>query len=239
MVRLSLIYYGGPGPEVSARIINTLPEYLVCNTAQGLWGNVNGRSAGWSPRDIGKFRDARIRTIGYITAGYEGTGSGGDLDTQWYSLDINSKFIERMAEEDGVDGVFIDECTAFPSMQAKHYLKKLTDLAHEHKLIAWGNVGENDFDTWFFTDGGFDFMHSTEQWRGQRLTSVQKKYGRQISITGLDLDHNLEVAVELTLDAWKKGLAYCYITDSYLSLPDWFENYVSEINSVAERSSYP
>ncbi len=229
MVRLSLVYYGPPGQRVNMQILRSLPEYLIANTSEGLWGNINGRSAGWSRKQLDVFRGSGIKTIGYITSGYEGTGSGGGLGLEWYSLDANRRFIERMAEYDGVRGIFIDECSPFPSPEARDYLKRLTALAHQHKLITWGNVGENDFDTWFFTDGGFDFMHSTEQWHGQDLTVLQGKYSSRISVTGLNAGYTLEDAVRLTLDAWEKGLAYCYITDSYLSLPSWFEEYASEI----------
>ncbi len=239
MVKLSLVYYGETSARASARILACLPEYLVCNTAHGLWGNVNGRSAGWSSRELDAFKGEGVQPVGYITSGYEGTRSGGSIGPQWYSLETNRRLVVSMAKNDGVSGVFIDECSAFPDPGAKAYLKELTRVAHEHQLVAWGNVGQDDFDAWFFTGGGFDFMHSTEQWRGQPLTETQRKFGRRISVTGLGARHTLEDAVRLTLRAWEEGLRYCYVTNSYLSLPLWFEAYVSAIGRGAAAHSVP
>ncbi len=229
MVRMSLVYYGAVDAGVQARLRAALPEYLVCNTAQGLWGSLQGRATAWSRRQLEAFKEVGVRPIGYITSGYEGSGSGGNLGPEWYSLETNRRLVTSMAELDGVSGVFIDECSAFPGAAAKAYLEDLTRLAHEHQLVAWGNVGQDDFDAWFFTDGGFDYMHSTEQWHGQALSRPQREFGTRISVTGLGEKHTLEDAVRLTRQAWERGLAYCYVTNSYLSLPSWLEEYVKEV----------
>ena len=102
----------------------------------------------------------------YITAGYEGTHSDGNISAQWYSLDTNEQLIKNMAELDGVNGVFIDECSAFPDQSEKNYITALTGLAHSLGLLTWGNVGEADFDSWYFTAGGFDLMQLNEDWHG-------------------------------------------------------------------------
>jgi hypothetical protein len=229
-LRLNLIYYGEHNPVQDALIINVRPQYLISNTAHGFWGEYYHHQTDWLLQDAAPYHTAGIRVIGYITAGYEAKGSGSGINPSWYTLEMNRKLIQSMAELDKVDGVFIDECSAFPDAAGKEYLKELTSLVHSYGLIAWGNVGQADFDAWFFTDGGFDFMHSTEQWKGQQLNAVQKQYAGRVSVTGFQAGYSLQDAVRLTEDAWEKGLAFCYIgTGDYDTLPSWLEDYAAAL----------
>jgi len=130
-----------------------------------------------------------------------------------------------MAEIDRVDGVFIDECSAFPGPGPQTYLKTLTDLAHSYGLLTWGNVGQAQFGKWFFTRGGFDLMQSNEDWNGQSLSKVQRDWGNWISVTGSKPGCTAQDAFKLTVQAWQLGLGYCYITDSgYTAIPSWLED---------------
>ncbi len=233
MLKLCLVFYGKHTPESDARIIQARPEYILANTTHGLWGGVYGYETWWLLHDVSIFRQVGIKVMGYITGGYEMKGSGGGLRREWYTLEINKKFIKNMAELDHVDGVFIDECSDYPDEASKQYLKELTDFAHSYGLMTWGNVGVDYFDPWYFTDGGFELMKSTEQWHGQSLNRLQKKWGHRISVTGFKPYYTAEDAVKFTVKAWKKGLAYCYICRGYTSLPPWFEEYVARLNILA------
>jgi hypothetical protein len=219
----NLYYYGPHTPDVNSRILAAKPQYVVINSANGLWGQIPGSNI---LRDLSDYKRAGIKVIGYITSGYEGTGSAGNIDAKLYTLEMNQTLIKKMAGIDHIDGVFIDECSPFPSHKAQIYLKTLTDLAHNLGLITWGNVGVPQFDSWFFTRGGFDLMQSDEDWRGQELSQVQRDWGYRISVTGVNPVYTMQDALNLTLDARKKGLAFCYITDmGYTSLAPWFEEY--------------
>jgi len=223
VVPLPIIYYGAHTPEIDALIISLRPQYAIINTPHGLWGQMSGHS---TFTEMAAYKSAGIKVIGYITAGYEGTGSAGNIDPAWYSLEMNQQLIRNMAEIDGVDGVFIDECSAFPGQTAQAYLKTLTDLAHSYGLITWGNVGQAQFDKWFFTQGGFDLMHSNENWNGQDLTTVQRDWGYRISVSGFNPGYTAQDAFDLTAKAWQSGLAYCYICDTgYVSIPSWLNDY--------------
>ncbi len=228
-----MVYYGKHSTRVDGRILKVRPEYLVANTAHSLWGEAYGYKTGWLLQDVEEFHEAGIKLIGYLTSGYGGKGSASGLESRWYTLEMNQRLVRNMAELDGIDGVFIDECSAYPEDSEKAYLKQLSDLAHNYGLIVWGNVGENDFDSWYFTDGGFDFINSTEQWYGQDLTPVQTEWGNRISVIGLKAGHKLHEAEELTIDAWQKGLAYCYVTRSYVLLPPWIEEFAARLRLVA------
>ena len=221
--RMCMVYYGMHSPNIDKRIISVRPEYLFSNTAHCLWGEMYGHDAEWLLQDVGKFKNAGIKVMGYLTSGYEGKGSSTGLDRWWYTLGMNKTLIRDMAELDRVDGVFIDECTAYPDDNSKKYLKELSSLAHYYGLIVWGNVGNSSFDPWYFTDGGFDFLNSTEEWDGQDLTPVQKEWGSRLSVTTVDSSASPFKVSRLSIDAWKKGLAYCYVTPSYLLLPSWIE----------------
>jgi hypothetical protein len=220
---LAMLFYGSHTVDVDALITSVRPQFAVVNTSHGMWGEI-------SQRDLflntAAYKAAGIKVVGYITAGYEGAGSNGSIDPKWYSLETNQTLIKNMAEIDLVDGVFIDECSAFPDQRSKNYLTTLTDLAHSYGLITWGNVGQAHFDSWFFTGGGFDLMHSNEDWRGQSLTAVQRDWGYRISVSGEKPTYTAQDAFDLTVKAWESGLAYCYITDfGYASVPSWFDEY--------------
>lgn len=184
-------------------------------------------------QNVALYQAAGIKVIGYITGGYEGSGGGDGYDDYWYSLELNMKLITNMATQDHVDGVFIDECSQQPDAASKAYLKALTDLAHSFGLITWGNVGVDQFSSWFFNEGGFDLMQSSEAWVGQDLSPVQEAYGSRISVTGFKSGYTLEDAVRLTFDAWDKGIAYCYInTNEYTQIAPWFEEYANLLRLV-------
>lgn len=227
LTRLNLVYYGPHDPVSESRILNVRPEYLIDNTAHGLWGEVTPDNPALL-RDTAPYRAAGIRIIGYITSGYEGRGSQGPLESSWYTLTANKRFISDMAEKDGVAGVFIDECTAFPSTAAGEYLHELASFAHERGLMVWGNAGAADFDGWYFTGAGFDMMNSSENWADQRLNKVYKKWGNRISVTGYNPNATARNACDMTMAAWRKGLAYCYMSNvAYTGLPTWVEEYAA------------
>ncbi len=224
---LAVIYYGYATAPAIASILGVRPQYFISNTAHGLWGEMSGHGQNIF-QDIAPFKQAGTKVIGYITAGYEGKSSGGRIDAKWYSLETNKKLIQDMAEIDGVDGVFIDECSDFPKEKDKAYLKELTTLAHSYNLITWGNVGMSNFDPLYFTDGGFDMVHANENWRAQNISKVQTDWGYRISVTGFNSKYTAQDAYNLTVNAWRKGLAYCYITNTslgYNSLPPWLSEY--------------
>ena len=229
LVRLSIVFYGDHTPEYDTRILNIRPEYVISNLPHGIYGEVYGYDHDGLLQNIAEYQAAGIKVIGYITAGYEGTDSPG-TDPYYYTLKMNKQMIRNMAEIDHVDGVFLDECSAYPDKRSKKYLRELTDLTHSYGLITWGNVGEDQFDEWFFTEGGFDLMNSTEAWHGQNLSQVQQDWGHRISVIGFKSRYTARDAFELTIDAWEKGLAYCYISSNdpeYQTIPPWCEEYVT------------
>ncbi len=238
MTRINMKSYGNHDATYDARILKILPEYVVDNTPHGLWGEIQGHDNPLLLQDPAKYQAAGIRVIGYLTGGYEGQGCKQCLDPKWYSLEMNKTMIKNMAELDKVDGVFIDECTAFPNSTSRAYLRELTTFAHSLGLITWGNTGLDDFDPWYFTDGGFDFMQSTEDWQGQPLTGVQREWGCRISVTGFRPYYTAEDAFRLTVDAWEKGIAFCYINNNeYQVIAPWFEEYAAKLRDYAKTTA--
>jgi len=239
LVRLNMKSYGNHNSTYDSRILRIRPEYVIDNPPHGLYGEMEHQLNGYSYsgldyllQDVAGYQAAGIKVIGYITGGYEGGAgedTGGDgYGSYWYSLELNKMLIRNMAEIDGVDGVFIDECSSYPNTSSKAYLRELTDLAHSYGLITWGNVGVDQFDDWFFTEGGFDLMQSSERWQGQSLSQVQQDWGYRVSVTGFNASYTAEDAFNLTIDAWEKGLAYCYINNvEYVSIAPWFEEYTA------------
>jgi hypothetical protein len=226
-----IVSYGNHDSKYDARILKIHPRYVIDNPPHGLYGEMDRNNGPWLLQNVKGYQRTGIRVIGYVTAGYEGKKDNKQVEPCWYSLELNRKLIKNMAELDRVDGIFIDECSDYPDAASRKYLKVLTGLAHSYGLIAWGNVGVDDFDSWYFTDGAFDYMQSSEAWIGQELSPVQKEYGQRISVTGFNAKYTVEDALRLTLDAWQKGLAFCYInTVEYTSIAPWFEDYALQIS---------
>jgi len=228
---VNLIYYSPHTALVDRKILELRPQYLIGNTPHGLWGEISGYDAPWLLHDSAAFQQAGIEVFGYLTSGYENRGTSVPL--LYSSLATNEKIITNLARVDQVAGVFIDECTSYPDVASRVYLKTLTDLIHSLGLKAWGNVGHDDFDEWYFTEGGFDLMNASENWRGQALTPVQQKWGARISVTGFDASYGEEEAYRLTRDAWDKGLGFAYISnDEYATIPGWLPDLLARFNAV-------
>jgi len=96
-VRLNLVYYGRHEPEIDARIVAAAPDYAIVNTPHGLWGEVQGCETPLCLPNPAGYHAAGIKVMGYLTGGYEGTGSGGRLEPEFYSLDFNRRIIEVMS----------------------------------------------------------------------------------------------------------------------------------------------
>ena len=244
MLRMNMKSYGNHDESSSSstlgnvpydqRILTIKPEFVIDNPPHGLYGEMDNPkyTATWLLQDIAGYHAAGIKIIGYISGGYEGSGGDDHYAAQWYSLATNKKLITNMATIDHVDGVFIDECTDFPDAASKSYLTELSNLAHGYGMTVWMNVGVDDFDEWFFASGIADFMQSSEAWIGQTLSAVQQKWGSKIGVTGFNASYNAPTAYNLTLDAWCKGLAYCYINNvEYTGIAPWFEEYAQMLRN--------
>lgn len=232
--------YGNHNATYDARILAIRPQYVIDNPPHGLYGEMDHQEGGYNYseldyllQDVAGYQAVGIKVIGYITAGYEGVGGDDGYASKWYSQATNEMLITNMADIDGVDGVFIDEISEQPNVASKAYLKALTDLVHSKGLITWGNTGVDDFSEWFFTDGGFDFMQSSESWTGQSLSPVQQNYGSQISVTGYKKAYTAD-------DAWNKDIAYAYInTVEHTSIAPWFEEYANRLRQVQDNYTWP
>jgi len=220
------------------RILSIRPEYVIDNPPHGLYGEMDeqqyheGYTYDYLLQDVAGYQAAGIKVIGYITSGYEGAGGDDHYSPYWYSLETNKMLITNMATLDHVDGVFIDEVSDYPNAARKDYLQQLSDLAHSYGLIVWMNTGVDDFDEWYFTSNVADFMQSSEAWTGQSLSPVQAKWGSRIGVTGFSKRYTAEDAYNLTIDAWCKGIAYCYINNvEYTKIAPWFEEYAEMLRN--------
>ena len=237
LLRMNMKSYGNHNATYDARILAIKPEMLIDNPPHGLYGEMDeqryheGYTYSYLLQNVSGMRAVGIKVIGYITSGYEGKGGDDGYASKWYSLNMNKKLITNMATIDHVDGVFIDECSDFPNAASKSYLQELSDLAHSYGLIVWMNTGVFNFDEWFFSVA--DFMQSTETWTGQTLNNLHKKWGSRIGVTGFKNTYTAQKAYDLTINAWSKGIRYCYINNKeYTSLAPWFEEYAEMLRAV-------
>ena len=232
LVRLNMKSYGNHNATYDARIEAILPSHIIDNPVDGPYGKLyGGDSSLLSHATAQRWMGMGMEVYGYITGGYEGRGTGGGEPVSFSELEFNKQCIRDMAPY--VNGIFIDECSSSPSASGKQYLLALTGLCKSLGLKVWGNTGVDQFSEWFFTEGGFDLMQSSENWRGQSLSAVQQKWGHRISVTGFNRNYTVDDAISLTLDAWDKGLALCYINNvEYVSISPWFEEYAEALRDA-------
>ena len=233
-IRMNMKSYGNHNAIYDSRILAICPEHVIDNPEHGLYGTKDGYWSGLLINSmLAKYKAVGIKVWGYISSGYEGKGGDDGYATKWYSLAQNKLMIKNMAELDHVDGIFLDECSEQPNTASKSYLKELADYAHSLGLKIWGNTGVDQFNEWFFTC--FDYMQSSEAWVGQALSAVQKKWGSRIGVTGFKSTYTAQKAYDLTINAWNKGLAYCYInTNEYTKIAPWFEEYAQMLRDYQQ-----
>lgn len=138
-----------------AKLLATVPYYLVDNVTHGFWGEKNGydNPAFLDHAGILQMQAAGMKVIGYTSTGYEGSGSAGNHGTYIISLPIVKKQIYNMIVLDGCDGVFFDECssslTPYPpdnpvTLAKQAYLRECASYTQSLGGIAWFNTGVND-----------------------------------------------------------------------------------------------
>ena len=84
--------YGNHNAEYDARIKSIRPEFVIDNPPHGLYGemahqiySVDYDEIDYLLQDISGYQTNGIKVIGYISAGYEGTGGADNYDPYWYS----------------------------------------------------------------------------------------------------------------------------------------------------------
>jgi len=241
VVRMNMKSYGNHNAAYDARLLVIKPEYLIDNPPHGLYGEMDFQQYGgdrsaftYLLQNVAGMQAVGIKVIGYITGGYEGAGGDDGYAAKWYSLATNKMLITNMATIDHVDGVFIDEVSEQPTATQKAYLQALSDHAHSYGLLVWMNTGVDQFNEWLFNVA--DLMQATETWKGvgQALSAVEAAWGSRISVTGHKSTYTAQQAYDLTINAWQRGIAYCYInTVEYTKIAPWFEEYAAMLRAYS------
>ena len=257
-VRLNMKSYGNHDTLSKSNLLGTVPydqrilyikpEMCIDNPAHGLYGEMDHQK-GYpyseltyllQPSMIKQYHAAGIRVIGYVTCGYEGAGGDDHYTKYWYQLSTLKMLVYNMIMLDGVNGIFVDECSEQPTTTQKAYHQELANYIHSfvsayYPFIAWGNTGVDSFNgDFYFNTAKYDYMQSSESWVGQILSPTQQTYGSRISVTGFKSTYTAQKAYDLTIDAWSKGLAYCYINNvEYTSIAPWFEDYANMLVGAA------
>ena len=216
-VSINMIYYGWNTSSTDQRIINTVPEFLVNNSPAGPWkGNA----------DIVKFVSSGINYFEYIDGGYEGTQSRSIPN----DLQSNENYINA-AKQAGAYGIFLDEVSDGIWASANYnYLQQISDYAHNLGLKVVFNAGVS---TWSDKLMNYcDYVNSSEDWQNTSLTTSQSKWASRTWLLTQNVSSASE-ATTLTEGAWSKGIKAHYACISYMSLPDWLENYISGIRNYS------
>lgn len=212
-VTINMIYYGTHDSTTDQRIINAAPQFLVSNSPAGPWKTND---------DISQF--VGINYFEYIDGGYEGTASRSIPN----DLQSNLNYIKASALE-GANGIFLDEVSSYPGTAALSYLQQIYTTAHNLRLKVVFNTGVSSWSDQLMNY--CDFMNSSETWGlNTTLTTIQSTYANRIWLetTGVQNDGT---AAQLTEYAWSKGILAAYACYEYTALPDWLENYISDLRT--------
>ncbi len=210
VARMHVFAYGDFSERDVSLLIAARPAVAVVNTPSGFWGRNYGAVAQcWSRSAIEALQAVGTHVLGYTTSGYAGKGSAGH-PLSYVSLDNVLDQITKMATEDDVDGIFLDEVDADPSPTDKEYYAKCVDLAHSLSLRIWGNAGVNGVAEWLFNGSEFDIIHCTEQWRaGQSISPIMSRYFTHVAVAGYGA-WTLTEAKSAMQTAYDQGVAYAY-----------------------------
>lgn len=216
-VSINMIYYGLNNNGVNQAIINAHPKYLVDNSPIG---PQNGDA------NIREYMLAGIKYFEYLDGGYEGTVSRSIPN----DLQSNLNYLTA-AENAGAYGIFLDEVSSFPDAASFSYLQQISKTAHTLGLKVVFNTGVSSWSEQLMTY--CDYMNSSETWQHNTLTKIQKKYRNRVWLETQGVT-DPTTAANLTKTAWDEGIVAEYACNEYITLPDWLESYISQIESYSK-----
>ena len=211
-----VLFYGLHNATIDQRLRYAKPLFLVSNTPAGPWrGNCNA----------GSFAAVGIRVFSYIEGGYEGTlvrDGGVPVD-----LAANMAFIDDIAQEPGVHGIFLNQVSSAPEMFAIEYLEWISDRCRQYGLQLICNVGVSE---WASSLMSFcDYVVSNLMWAGESPSQSQLNWTSQTMLVSQQVADHI-VAAQLTNQAHAGGYAAHHAGPvSTSSLPAWFDVYVAAV----------
>lgn len=206
---LCMIAYIWMDEAVVAAILKVMPKYLVAN---------NIIQAAQSGIGIQRFKDAGIKYFEYIDGGYE------NINLMSIMADIHK------AANAGAYGIFIDQVSYSPSGSQLAFLASIYQEAHTQGLKVVLNTGVANWSDSLMDC--CDYINSTENWNGQNLSPSQTKWKERVWLLteGCTLPN---IASNLTLAAWSRGIASHYACELYTALPSWLDQYIANLEPDA------
>ncbi len=213
----NLVFYGSHMSAIDQRIVNANPMFLIDNTPAGPWhGNCNAAY----------FAAYGIKVFSYIDGGYEAS-QGRAIPND---LQSNLNYIDAIAAESGVYGIFVDEVSSYPSSAGLSYLSQIYSRAKQRGLAVMFNTG---VDSWSDAVMQYcDYMNSSEMYSGAAKTATQQKWASRTVLLTQGVG-DASTAASLTKAAISQGYLAHYACASYGSLPSYLETYVSLVGGVA------
>jgi hypothetical protein len=168
---------------------------------------------------------AGIKYFEYLDGGYEGTVSRSIPN----DLQSNLNYIAA-ADNAGAYGIFLDEVSSYPGADSLTYLRQISKAARALGLKIVFNTGVASWSDQLMTY--CDYMNSSETWRNNTLTKSQEKYRNRVWFETQEVT-DAATAAKLTKTAWDEGIKAAYVCEKYIALPDWLDDYISQIKSYS------
>jgi hypothetical protein len=217
---LFVIYYGWlisdpdgtPNAEAQA-IAAARPALLVASfyTFDPVYPNL-------SPQVRDLMHEAGIRIYAYV-------------DTDYAQRDRNLAIAEAGDYlSQGVDGIFYDQVCNFLDNKPLDYYQELYDYVHNQgkSVIVNPGIGKPGEEIMNVTDilmveHAWRELYQTNSWFAN-YPSERFMGNSSNEYPGYEVDN--ESAVRYTRESWENGVGWHFSTDRYITLPDWFGDYI-------------
>lgn len=228
-----VIYYGwyynqnGTITQDIERIVNVKPEFVISPyyTSSG--------SINLKPEVLKKFHDNGIKVLAYIPTGNGKRMLANVLD------ELKTTF------GNGVDGIMVDEVSLLYTQSDLDYYKKIYDYAKTfgNEKIVVANPGSVLVSEAVMSVS--DIVSFEHEWRLAPSIDWFSKYPstRFMGISSNDIEDVMgytvgtDTAARDTIEAWESGIGYHFSTNTYTTLPSWFEDYQRKIDSYNYQGS--
>lgn len=226
--KLFVIYYGwliedvdGTPNDAARAIAAARPDLLIVS-----FYTFEPKHTNLSKQILDLFHQAGILVIAYVDTNY------GKRDYELVKTEVDDYLGQK------VDGIFLDQVYNFLDDEHTAYYQNLYNHIKNQSKLVISNTGistpgeaimqvtdilmvEQAWRDLYQTNPWFA-AYSSERFMGNSSNEYPEHYP--------DFQMNADSAVRHTKEAWAKGIGWHFSTDNYITLPDWFPQYVTKLN---------
>ena len=211
-----LVNYDGKITNQTLQIIAAKPKLVIVPYS------LQDGEPNLTPRVVEQFHKAGIKVVTYTWTKY------GNRSIDEVKSDISKQLIA------GADGIFIDEVTNIETDREYNYYSTIYNYIKNYdpdKLVVM-NPGHYKVTERIMQIS--DIVSLEEEWTYYKHIPWKDHYApaRFMGVSSNEYCDNCTTnsnAANKTRDAWNSGIGYHFSTDKYIDLPNWFDDYISNV----------